>query len=339
MRWQLAPLGLFAAALAGWVVFQPGDPSRDLVVARDRLLESPGLVATFSPGGAEGYRFVAIEGEGWVWERTSGPGGNVRFDALIYNGSEHLLRVANGCFVPITGVREPLIPGLTVAQRLVSREGLRRVGDTRAEYGVDASPFLTAPPSPANAAVLVTEVLSAVREGSLRVDTEPSDSSIRVWTGTYSIAQTTPDELREASELIASAVASDYAEVRFHERVTGPLVLSTALLGPYSVLIPENCTDSPVMLGSAVRGGQVEGLRSAPSPIRFSGQSPPMVLEAMTTRLRIRAPIESFNAEMAAGTLGTVPITEAGVILISITRGSGIAVQVLSCTAKPWFAC
>jgi hypothetical protein len=59
----------------------------------------------------------------------------------------------------------------------------------------------------------------------------------------------------------------------------------------------------------------------------------------MVTRLKIRAPVESFNAEMAAGHFGQVPITESGVMLVSTGGGSGIAVQVLSCTATPWFAC
>jgi hypothetical protein len=142
-----------------------------------------------------------------------------------------------------------------------------------------------------------------------------------------------------ARQTIASAVASDFAEVRFFERVAGTIVLTTALLGPYSVVIAEDCPDSPQQLGSAVLGGQAEGLRLSPSPLRFTTGSPPSVLNARATRLKIRAPVESFNAEIATATYGEVPITEAGVFLVSTGNGSAIAVQVLSCTATSWFAC
>ncbi len=339
MRWQLVPLGLLAVALGGWAAFQPrGETGGDLVVARDRFLQAEGVVATFSPGGAEGYRFTAIEGEGWVWERTTGPGGGVQVDAIVYNGSQHLLRLEEGCFVPLAGVREPLVPGVTAARRLVTQPGLRRVGDTRAEYEVDATRFLGAPTSSLNATVQVTEVLSTVREGTLKIETSAVGRWNRVWTGSYELAVATPNEVSVARKLLA-ATPSDFAEVTFLERVAGMLVLSTALLGPYSVLIAEDCPDTPVLLGSGVRGGQVEGLRTAPSPLRFDDSTPPLVLEAMETRLRIRAPVESFNAEMANGTYGTVPITSASVILVSTGRGAGIAVQVMSCTAKPWFTC
>ena len=336
MRWQLLPLGLAGIGFAGWVAFQPGGGTGDPVVARDRFLDAEGLVVTFSPGGAEGYRFTVIDGEGWVWERTSGPGGSVRSDALIWNGSEHLLRIADGCHVPITGVREPLVPGWNVAARLVSQRGLMRVGDTRAEYEIDASPFLVGSQA---ATIQVTEVLSAVEEGVLRVETSAGERVTRVWTGSYEVWPAGADEIAAASAAIDGAGASDFAEVTFLERVTGTLVLSTALLGPYTVVIAEDCPDSPVLLGSAVRGGQVEGLRSSPSPLRFTAGSPPLVERALVTRLKIRAPVESFNAEMDGGEFGAVPVTESGVMLISTGGGSGIAVQVLSCTATEWFAC
>jgi len=330
-------VALLGVGIAGWAAFQPGgDSGGDLVVARDRFLASEGLVATFSPGGAEGYRFTVIDGEGWVWERTAGPSGRVLPDAMVWNGSQHLLRVADGCYVPIEGVREPLIPGWNAATRLVSQPGLRRVGDTRAEYEIDAAPYLSGSQP---ATVEVTEVLADVRDGSLTVTTAPGEGVRRAWTGTYQVRPATTDELAAVRETLAEASASDFAEVTFMERVTGTLVLSTALLGPYTVVVAKDCPDVPVLLGSAVRGGQVEGLRSAPSPLRFTGDSPPTVQDAMVTRLKIRTPVESFNAEMAEGTFGDVPITEAGVFLVATGRGSGIAVQVMTCTARPWFAC
>lgn len=336
VRWQLLPLGLVGIGFAGWVVLQPGTGSGDPVVARDRFLAGGGLVATFSPGGAEGYRFTVVKDVGWVWERTSGPGGGVRDDALIWNGTQHLLRVADGCYVSLDGVREPLIPGWNAAQRLVSQPGLRRIGDTRAEYEVDAAPYL---PGSQSGSVRVIEVLSTVEDGALLVHTSPSGLATRLWTGSYELRPATVEELAAARETIEVAGASSSAEVTFLERVTGTLVLSTALLGPYTVVVAEECPDSPVLLGSAVRGGQVEGLRTAPSPLRFTDDIPPRVESAVATRLKIRAPVESFNAEMAGVTFGTVPVTESGVLLVSTGAGSGVAVQILSCTATPWFAC
>lgn len=336
VRWQLLPLGLIGLGIAAWVALQAGAGGGDPVVARDRFLRAEGLVATFSPGGAEGYRFTVVEGVGWVWERTRGPGGAVRHDSLVWDGTKHLLRISEGCYVPIEGVREPLVPGWNVARRLVSQPGLKRVGDTRAEYEVDASAFLVGSQA---ATVLVTEVLSAVEGGVLRAETSPGEGVTRVWTGAYEVRPATLDELTAARAAIERARASDFAEVTFLERVTGTLVLSTALLGPYTVVVAEDCPEAPVLLGSAVRGGQVEGLRSARSPLRFTTDSPPHVEDAMATRLKIRAPVESFNAEMAGGEFGRVPITESGVMLVSTGGGSGIAVQVLSCTATEWFAC
>lgn len=336
MRWHWLPLGVLAVGFAGWLAFEPEGDGGDLVVARDRLLADRPVVAMFSPGGAEGYRFTALPGEGWVWERTAGPGGVVRSDALVWNGREHLLRIADGCFIPVAGVREPLIPGWNAAPRLVAQAALRRVGDTRAEYTVDAAPFLV---SGQRSPVLVTEVLAQVRAGRLTAHTTAGEDVTLAWTGSYEIRPAGEAETAEARSLITAASPSEFSEITFVERVTGTLVLSTALLGPYTIVISEDCPDSPVLLGSAVRGGQMEGLRTAPSPLRFTNDSPPQVQSAIRTRLRIRAPVESFNAEMAAATFGTVPITESGVLLVSTGTGSGVAVQVLSCTATPWFAC
>mgnify|MGYP001489250687 CR=1 FL=1 len=336
MRWQLLPLALVGVGFAAWVAFEPSNGGGDPVVARDRFLDTDGLVATFSPGSAEGYRFTVVDGAGWVWERTSGPGGAVREDALIWNGEHHLLRMAEGCHVSIDGVREPLIPGWNAAPLLVAQPGLRRVGDTRVEYDLEAAPYL---PGSQAGSLEVTEVLAAIEDGALLVETSAPLATTRLWTGVYEIRPATGEELAAARTTIASAAPSSFAEVTFLERVTGTLVLSTALLGPYTVVIAEDCPDSPVLLGSAVRGGQVEGLRSAPSPLRFTNDVPPRVESAMVTRLKIRAPVESFNAEMAGATFGTVPITESGVLLVSTGSGSGIAVQVMTCTATPWFAC
>jgi hypothetical protein len=334
--WNLAPLGLLVIALGGWATFQPRDENRDLVVARDRLLAADGIVATFSPGGAEGYRFTALADGSWLWERTSGSDGGIRGDRLIYNGRQHLLKLAENCHIPLTDVREPLIPGWNVAPRLVTQRGLHRIGDTRAEYVIDAAPYHSATSAPE---VLVTEVLIGVRQGTLTVHTEAVGQVARAWTGSYVVRRASSDELQAARDTISAAVASDFAEVRFIERVAGSLILTHALLGPYSVVVAEDCPDSPTQLGSAARGGQIEGLRVSPSPLRFTGGSPPLVLQAKTTRLRVRAPVELFNAEMETGNFGEVPITESGVFLVSTGPASGIAVQVLSCTAKPWFQC
>ena len=69
MRWQLIAAVFVLVAIAGWVVFQPRSDAPDLVVARDRLVSSEAVVATFSPGQAEGYRFTSIRD---VEERIQG---------------------------------------------------------------------------------------------------------------------------------------------------------------------------------------------------------------------------------------------------------------------------
>ena len=71
MRWQLIAVALAAVMVVAWLAFQPRSSAPDPVVARDRLVASDAVIATFSPGGAEGYRFTSIKGEGRPGRRGS----------------------------------------------------------------------------------------------------------------------------------------------------------------------------------------------------------------------------------------------------------------------------
>lgn len=336
MRWQLAAAVGLLALVCAWAVFQPRSRAPDLVVARDRLVAGDAVVATFSPGAAEGYRFTVVRGEGWVWERTSGPGGAALPDAIVFNGSGHLLRLGEGCFIPLGAVSPPLVPGLTVARRLTTMRGLDEQEGGRYAYDIDASAFgRDSLPAPS---VTVREDLSGLRsDGSFRASTGQPPGA--VWPGDYTVTRASPQQQGDASRLIREARASDYAELVIRERVAGTLVLSNAVLGPYRVVIAGDCPDRPTVLSSGVAGGQVEALRSAASPLRFGPGDPAVIERARETRLHIRAPVESFNDLAAEGGFGTVPVTSTSVILARMQGGGFLAVEIVACTARPWFRC
>lgn len=322
------------ALLGGWIALQPRSSAPDLVVARDRLVAGD-VVATFSPGAAEGYRFTLLRDGAWVWERTSGSDGSPLPDAIVFNGSDHLLRIDDACFIRLGAVKPPLVPGLTVARALTTQRGLDEQGGGRYAYTVDATAFSR---TSAPASLRVTEDLSALRSnGAILVSTgEPPGP---VWQGSYRLDRATQAEIERARRLVAGASPSDYAELVFRERVAGTLVLSSAVLGPYRIVVPEACPARATLLASGVQGGQAEGLRTAPSPLRFGPGDPATIERAKVTTLHIRAPVEAFNAAMEAGDLGSVPLTTTAVVVLRSNGGGVLAVEIVACTARPWFRC
>jgi len=336
MRWQLAIVAVLVAGGAAWFVFQPRSEAPDLLVARDRLVGGPAVVASFSPGGAEGYRFTSIRGVGWVWVRTSGSDGTPLPDAIIFNGSQHLLRIADGCFIELGPVREPLVPGLTVAPKLTTMPALDERPGGEYAYSVDTRDFARAG-APAGA-IRVVETLGALREGG-SMSASTGDPPGVVWPGNYVIDEATGPELESTLALIRGAKASDYAELLIHERVIGTIVLSNAVLGPYRIVIPEACPERPTLLSSGVSGGQVESLRTSASPIRFGPGTPAVILNAKETLLRVRAPVEAFNAQIPGGGYGDLPVTSALVMIVADINGGHLGIEVVGCVGRPWFVC
>jgi hypothetical protein len=335
MRWQLAAAGVVALAVTAWFIFQPRSSAPDLLVARDRMVAGPGVVATFSPGGAEGYRFTVVRGEGWVWERTSGSDGSPLPDAIVYNGSQYLLRVQAGCYIALPAVQPPLVPGLTASKQLTRQPGLDEQASGLYAYDLDGSPFSrnTEP-----ASVRVTEDLRPLRDGQ-PVVASTGDPPGAVWQGTYNLRPATGEETNSAREAIRQAKASDFAQLVIRERAIGSAVLFNATIGPYRIVIPEGCPDAPTLLASGANGGQLEGLRSAPSPISFARGVPALIANARETTLKVRAPEESFDAVVALGNFGSVPVTTSNMVVAASLGGGYIAVEIQSCTSRPWFQC
>jgi hypothetical protein len=322
--------------MGGWLLFQPRNSAPDLVVARDRLMASDALVATFRSGGAEGYRFTSLKDLGWVWDRTSGGSGEPLADAILYAGGRYLLRITDGCFIQIPTVKPPLVPGLTVSQKLVNQPGLHGTAGSLFAYNVDATAFARA-----NATLIslqVTENLAPLRSGGALFATtgEPPGP---VWPGDYSVRRASAAEQRTAQDVLKSATPSDYAELVIEERIVGTTILNNSTLGPYRIVIPEACPDHATLLSAGIQGGQAEGLRSSPSPLRFLPGSPMLIDQAFETGLKFRAPVDAFNAAAAGGSFGTVPVTSTNTIISRITGGGFLGLQIDSCSSKPWFSC
>jgi hypothetical protein len=336
MRWQLVAALLVLVAIAGWVVFQPRSDAPDLVVARDRLVSSEAVVATFSPGQAEGYRFTSIRDVGWVWERTRGPEGQPLPDAIVYNGSRYLLRIAEGCFIGLGTVKPPLIPGLTVAQKLTSQPGLDDDVGGRYHYQVDGDPFGRAGTS--GSTVAVTEDLAPLKRGEPMRATTGEPPGI-IWPGDYTLAKATSAERAQAVRLITTAAPSDYGELVIRERPTGSAILTSAILGPYRIVVPEACPGSATLLSLGVEGGQVEALRSAAAPVAFGPGSPAVIQQATETPFTVRVPAEALRLWVETAQLSTAAVTSTNLILAKTTGGGYLGIEVLTCTSRPWFVC
>ncbi len=336
MRWQFAFIGLAALAIAGWLVFQPRSTAPDLVVARDKLVAGDAVVAEFSPGHTEGYRFTVTKDLGWVWERTSGTTGEPLADAVVFVGNRYLLRITEACFIQLPAVKPPLVPGLTVAQKLVNQRGVHDTGGTLYAYDIEASAFARS--GATLAAIRVTEDLAPLRQdGPMRASTgEPPGV---IWPGDYAVRRATSAEESDARAVLRAAVPSDYGEIVIRERIVGTTILNNAILGPYRIVIPEACPDHPTLLSANVEGGQSEGLWSSPSPLRFAAGTPALIDRAAETQLKFRAPVEAFNAAAQDIQLGSVPVTSTSAIIARINAGGLLAIQIDSCTSRPWFVC
>ena len=322
MRLHAVLLGVAVAGFAGWLAFWPRQEHPDLVRARDALVASDALSVEFDPGGVGGYRFVWLKGRGWVWERTDGSGEPYP-DALVYNGQEHLLRIAAGCYVPMYDVRMPVVPGLTVAPRLARHPGVSDEGESYS-YTAAAS-FAVRPDYRHGLADLeITEDLSLLRaQGVVRATTGSQPGYI--WRGDYTIARASAAEIDRARAVLDEAVASDYAEVIVRQQLFGN-VLWGGVSPPFSVVVAEACPDRPTQLGGAAWGGQAEGLRAIPVPYELTYGNEPVFRNATV----MGGP---------PGSPGDVSVKTTEIIVLRSGPASGIRLQVVSCTSRPWFRC
>ncbi|HEX6031353.1 MAG TPA: hypothetical protein VFY90_07965 [Tepidiformaceae bacterium] len=336
MRVQAGLLGIVVAGFAAWLLFALRDGTPDLVRERDRLVASDAVVAVFDPSGVAGYRFVSIRGVGWLWERTTASGEPYP-DAIVYNGTQHFLRIAEGCYVAPTGIRPPLIPGLTTSQRLARQGGLiKRDGGTYV-YSVLAE-FAASPDGPQDLPRLdVTEDLTSLH-GEHTIHASTGAFPDYIWRGDYTIRRASPEEAARAKETIEAAHASDYAEMVVRQRVVGTIV-GSVLQEPSSIVIAEECPESPANLWSAAGGGQVEGLRSTRTVFSISTGDQPAFVNAVATTLSIRAPVQFLNEVFEAASYGDVPVRTASTVIINRGRAGGLALFVLSSTSRPWFRC
>jgi hypothetical protein len=336
MRTHAIILGVALALFAGWLALWPREQHPDLVRARDDLVASDALVVRFDPGGVGGYRFVSLKDEGWVWERTDALG-NAYPDTLLFNGTEHLLRIADGCYIPIHDLRSPFIPGITVAPRLARQRGLDEQPGELYAYAVSPG-FAARADYPSSLPDLeVVEDLSSLRaDATIRASTGLDAGFI--WRGDYSIAAASESDIAAARALLATAHASDYAEILVRERVFGNII-GNVISEPSSVVVAEDCPDQPARLHPAAHGGQAEGLRATPAPFELTHGDNPFFRDAATTSASIRGPVEYISRAFDRATFADIPITTTDTILINRGPANGVAIAVLSCTSRPWFRC
>jgi hypothetical protein len=336
MRVHALILGTALIALAGWLLFSPREDHPDLVRARDSLVASDALLVRFDPGGVGGYRFISLKDEGWVWERTDATGAPYP-DALIFNGTEHLLRIADSCFIPLHEVRPPFIPGITVVPRLARQGGLDEQPGDLYVYAV-APGFAARADYPSSLPDLeVTEDLSSLRADATIHASTGLDAGF-IWRGDYSIARASDSDVAAARALIAGARASGYAEIVLRERVFGNII-GNVISEPASVIVAEDCPHLPARLYPAARGGQAEGLRVMPAPFELTYGEAPVFPDAATTTASIRGPIEYITRAFDNATFSDIPITTTDTILINRGPANGVALAILSCTSRTWFRC
>jgi hypothetical protein len=336
MRLQAGLLGIVIAGFAAWLLFVLRDGTPDLVRERDRLVGSDAVVAVFDPNGVAGYRFISIRGVGWLWERTAASGEPYP-DAIVFNGDQHLLRIAEGCYVAPPDIRPPLIPGLTTSEKLARQRGLKeRAGGTYV-YSVAAG-FAASPDGPRHLpAVEVTENLASLH-GEHTIHASTGTFPDYIWRGDYTIRRASPEEAARARATITGAHASDYAEMIVRQRVVGTII-GSILLEPSAIVIAQECPQTPAHLWSASSGGQVEGLRSTPALFSLSLGDRPAFANAVATTVSIRAPVEFLNEVFEAASYGDVPVKTASTVIINRGRAGGLALFVLSCRSRAWFRC
>lgn len=336
MRLHIGILGAVVVLFAAWLLFGPREKSPDLVRARDRLVASDAITVRFDPGGVGGYQFTSIKGEGWLWERTDASGKPYP-DAIAFNGRDHLLRVAEGCYIQVKDFRPPLIPGVTVSPRLARQPGLHERAGSNYVYAVSPS-FSARQDYPSSLPALeITEDLSRLRADAT-VLASTGSSPDYIWRGDYRINAATAADIARARGVLREARPSDYAEIVLIDRVIGN-ILGNVISDPSSVVIAQDCPESPARLWPGSHGAQAEGLRATPLPFTVVPGDHPVFRDAHATTMSIRAPSGFLNELFENAPYEDVPVSTAQTVIIHRGEADGLAVFILSCTAKPWFRC
>ncbi|MGH2609350.1 MAG: hypothetical protein ACRDHF_09710 [Tepidiformaceae bacterium] len=336
MRLHAAILGVAIAGFASWLAFWPRADHPDLVRARDSLVASDAIVVRFDPGGVAGYRFISVKDEGWLWERTDASG-NPYPDALLFTGEDHLLRIADACYIAVRDLRPPLIPGVTFTPRLARQAGLDHQAEGRYAYAV-APGFAARPDYPSSLPdVEITEDLSRLRDdGTIHASTGSDPGYI--WRGDYSIARASAADVERVRAVLREAHASEYAEIVLRERVFGNII-GNIISEPSSVIVAEECAGHPARLWPGSGGGQAEGLRATPAPFDLTHGPAPVFRNSATTTASIRGPVDYLLRAFEGATFGDVPITSTDTVLVNRGRANGVAISIISCTSRPWFQC
>lgn len=336
MRVHVLFVAVVLALVTGWVVVQRRGPGADPDAARDRLVAQDNVVATFVTENVEGYTFTRLHNGTWTWDRTFLDGTHAP-GALLYNGRQYLLEIAGGCYIDLPQVRDPLIPGVTVARKLKGLAGVTHESATTVHYRVDpGSTAVNAIAGPA-AIVDVAEDLSPLeRNEGYRAVTSGSSGS--VWYGSYVVRAATAAEADEAATRIREAAASPYASLRVQLRVVGTEV-GGRVVGPYPIVVARDCPGSPGQVWPSAQGGQGGGLRVTPSPIRFTAATTPVVAGAKLLRSPLAVSSDALAVVAAEGTFGDVPLSVGAVYVVSDGMGAMLAIEVLSCSGRPFFVC
>jgi hypothetical protein len=159
-----------------------------------------------------------------------------------------------------------------------------------------------------------------------------------VWPGDYTVARASAADIARVTEAVSGAQASDYAEIILRERVFGSIVGGGAS-GPSSVVIAEDCPHRPVRLGAGAYGGQAEALRSIPAPYVLTYGADPVFRDAATTGASVQGPADYLSRAFSQAAFGDVSVETTETILVRLTPTSGVGLQIISCTSRPWFQC
>lgn len=332
MRWHLGIALAVVLAAGGWFAYDSGE--RDPGYLRDRLVAGD-VVATYSSGFTEGYRFTLLRDEGWLWERL-GRGGTPFGDALLHIDGRTLLRVDDRCWVSLRDVRLPFVPGVTVPRALSGKGGIERDPDHYYRYSLE--PGETAPAGVTRAAAVdVTEDVRDPDGEGLRITTAGTDPSF--WYGTYRVRAATDADRARWAELASGARPSAVARMEVRERIVGSPV-GNNVTGPFTLVVAGDCQDRPVLIRPAAAGGQRLGPRLSQANVRFGPGQPPVVRDAVDVPIAIHA---QFTAEAplaeVARNLGDVPLRERLVVLVRNPDGVLMAVQFQTCEPQPFFLC
>jgi hypothetical protein len=332
-------IGAILVGTVGWAAMQGRSQAPDPLHTRDRLVDSDAVVGEFAATGQPGYRYTVIAGAGWTWERRL-LDGTLAPDAIVHNGRQHLLRVTDGCFVALESVQPPLIPGLTISNRLKGLKGRKNNPDGSYSYEVGPEPFaIVGSATTVSGNVSVREDLEPLERGA-GFEAITSGGASGVAYGSYLVRRATSQERARAEAMIETARASEVAPVVTRERVVsgGPGGSGGAGTLQLTTLVARDCPERPVQLAAGSRGGQQTTARWDVPRLPIGVASPPVLRDVRVLGLPLFTS-RSTLAQTAAATERTTVALKPGLVVAVDSGSTVVAIEVSSCTAKEWFAC